>query len=98
MVSGCRIYYKYCERFSGDLNLNPVSNSILSYNCYFLSECGLNKMNALKNAHGRKLDVVLVSECISDAKVLEMECFGLVPRQDAYHPPLEISVPLDYNL
>lgn len=80
----------------GDLNLNPAytSQSVLSYYSYFLSVCGLNEMNEVRNVHGSRLDVVLVSERIADVMVSELAGVGLVPRIDAYHPPLEISVPL----
>lgn len=84
----------------GDLNLNPLytSHNILCYYCYFLNVCGLTEMNEVTNAHGGKLDVVLVSERIRGASVLEIEGGGLVPRRDAYHPPLEILLPIDKTL
>lgn len=84
----------------GDLNLNPryTSQSVLCYYGYFLSICGLSEMNDIMNAHGGKLDVVLASERIRGVHVSEIEGGGLVPRRDAYHPPLEVSVPLHEDL
>ncbi|KAF9824515.1 hypothetical protein SFRURICE_001399 [Spodoptera frugiperda] len=40
-----------------------------------------------------RLDVVLVSEIIDAVDVCEIDGGGLVPRRDAYHPPLEIAFP-----
>lgn len=76
----------------GDLNLNPVytSSSILSYYCYFLTVSGLSERNEVKNAYGGQLDVVLVSDGIDQVEVIELDGGGLVPKRDAYHPPLEV--------
>lgn len=84
----------------GDLNLNPryTSQSVLCYFGYFLSVCGLCETNDTKNAYGGRLDVVLVSERLRGVNVSEIEGGGLVPRRDAYHPPLDISVPLHDSL
>ena len=84
----------------GDLNLNPIrtSLSILSYYCYFLNVCGLTEMNEVVNAYGGKLDVILVTESIRGAKVLEIEGGGLVPHRDNYHPPLEIRLDIEVGV
>ncbi|KAH9631973.1 hypothetical protein HF086_000310 [Spodoptera exigua] len=83
----------------GDLNLNPVytSSSILSYYCYFLTVNGLKERNEVKNAYGGQLDVVLVSDCIDHVEVTEVDGGGLVPKRDAYHPPLEVVFSSNYH-
>lgn len=80
----------------GDLNLNPLytSHHILCYYSYFLTICGMREMNEVTNASGGILDVVLVSERIHGVCVSEIEGGGLVPRRDAYHPPLDITLPI----
>ncbi|KAF9823335.1 hypothetical protein SFRURICE_012754, partial [Spodoptera frugiperda] len=75
----------------GDLNLNSVSLSIKNYYCYFLSFCGLNERNVVKNMHGGMLDVVLVRESIGAPDIVVTETEGIVPL-DAYHPALDIQV------
>lgn len=79
----------------GDLNLNPkyTSLNVLNYYGYFTTVCGLTDRNCVCNAYGVRLDVVLVSEIIDAVDVCEIHGGGLVPRRDAYHPPLEIAFP-----
>lgn len=80
----------------GDLNLNPkyTSVSVLSYFCYFAAVCDLKEMNDVSNAFGGMLDVVLVRGRMRSVGVTEIEDGALVQFRDAYHPPLEITVPL----
>lgn len=78
----------------GDLNLNPkyTSQSLLNYYCYFLTVCGLTERNEVNHAYGGKLDVVLVSDRMRTPFVNEIPGGGLVPKRDAYHPPLDIVI------
>lgn len=76
----------------GDLNLNSASLNINTYYCYFLNYCDLLDTNNVHNSYGGKLDVVLVQQDCLLVSVHEMTGDGLVPRADAYHPPLDILI------
>lgn len=78
----------------GDLNMNSATLHVKHYYSYFLSVCGLNEMNGVLNAFGSKLDVVLVSDHVTSVAVSKAVGGGLVPRTDAYHPPLDINIEL----
>lgn len=78
----------------GDLNLNSSSLTIRNYFCYFMSFCGLNEKNNLKNLHGGVLDVALFRESEEVQDVIITATEGIV-YPDAYHPPLDIQVRID---
>lgn len=78
----------------GDLNLNSSSLTIRNYFCYFMSFCGLNEKNNLKNLHGGVLDVALFRESEEVQDVIITATEGIV-YPDAYHPLLDIQVRID---
>jgi hypothetical protein len=82
---------------AGDLNSNSSTLSIRNYYCYFLSICGMREMNNVFNSNGGKLDVVLVSERFESVASVSLLEGGLVPKPDAYHPPLCLSIPITIN-
>ncbi|KAF9824592.1 hypothetical protein SFRURICE_004049 [Spodoptera frugiperda] len=79
--------------------INSVKGIFVPYNkklflLLFMSFCGLNEKNNLKNLHGGVLDVALFRESEEVQDVIITATEGIV-YPDAYHPPLDIQVRID---